>query len=204
MCDRTGDASALPWLTALITYYKIARCRSYSHVLGTLIWGRCECRVRSLLAVVRSQRLCSPTFCPFRYRIPGCLAKVPSAFVGGTPLICPLRHRHKFHFLIWWFVTDNLHPGHLSTIVSRLRCVVLHFFLFPIMSEHATRQSERIRNPSYRRRTTWRLPEIVSVRISVVHPYLSLVLMSFSLGCFSHIYYKSSVKPCDIFFRGDG
>ena len=84
-----------------ITYYKIARCRSYSHILGTLIWGRCECRVRSLLAVVRSQRLCSPTFCPFRYRIPGCLAKVPSAFVGGTPLICPLRHRHKFHFLIW-------------------------------------------------------------------------------------------------------
>ena len=125
-------------------YYKIARCRCYSHVLGTLIWGQCECRVRSLLGVVRSQRLCSPNFCPFRYRIPGCLAKMPSAFVGGTPLICPLQHRHKFHFLIWWFVTDNLHPGHLSTIVSRLRCVVLHFFLFPIMSEHATRQSERI------------------------------------------------------------
>ena len=84
----------------LITYYKIARCRSYSHVLWTMISRRCACRVRSLLAVVRSQRMCIPTFRTFPYRIPGRLAKVPSAFVGGTPLICSPRHRDMFHFLI--------------------------------------------------------------------------------------------------------
>ena len=79
--------------------YKIARCRSYSHILRTLIWGRCACRVRSHLTVVRSQKFCSPTFRTFCYRIPGRLAKVPSVFVGGTPLICSPRHRDMFHFL---------------------------------------------------------------------------------------------------------
>jgi hypothetical protein len=34
------------------------------------------------------------------------------------------------------------------------------------MSQAPTRQSQRIRCPNYRPRTTWRLPEIVSVTIS--------------------------------------
>lgn len=47
------------------------------------------------------------------------------------------------------------------------------------MSQQATRQSQRIRCPSYQPRTTWRLPEIVSVRISISNT--SLVFFSLFL-----------------------
>jgi hypothetical protein len=39
-----------------------------------------------------------------------------------------------------------------------------------------TRQSQRIRCPSYRPRTTWRLPEIVTVRCSVSYSSLLLIM----------------------------
>ena len=69
----------------------LARCRSHSHVLRTLIWVRCECRVRSLFERVRSERKNCRRLCPFRYHIRRSPAKVPSAFVGGTPHVCAPR-----------------------------------------------------------------------------------------------------------------
>ena len=40
------------------------------------------------------------------------------------------------------------------------------------MSQEATRQSQRIRDPSYRRRTTSRLPVILTVRTCIMHFYV--------------------------------
>ena len=49
------------------------------------------------------------------------------------------------------------------------------------MSQDITRQSQRIRDPSYRRRTTWRLPEIVTVHICIMqfHVPVELIFSSF-------------------------
>ena len=43
------------------------------------------------------------------------------------------------------------------------------------MSQEPTRQSQRIRDPSYRRRTTWSLPEIVSVGLYISGLVLMLI-----------------------------
>jgi hypothetical protein len=51
-------------------------------------------------------------------------------------------------------------------------------FLLDVMSQQPTRQSARIHCPSYRPRTTWALPEIVSVRVQipVSHPSQGLII----------------------------
>ena len=81
-----------------IVHAPYLRCRWHSHVLRTLIWVRCECRVRSLFERVRSEGKSCSIFCAFRYQIRRSLAMVPSAFVGGTPLICAPRHCDGSHF----------------------------------------------------------------------------------------------------------
>ena len=50
------------------------------------------CQVRSLFEIVRSEGFNSCNISGFHYQIHGCLAKVPSEFVGGAPLICALQH----------------------------------------------------------------------------------------------------------------
>jgi hypothetical protein len=47
------------------------------------------------------------------------------------------------------------------------------------MSQQPPQQSERIRQPSYRPRTTWALPEIVSVRISALQSSVVLIFILF-------------------------
>ena len=47
------------------------------------------------------------------------------------------------------------------------------------MSQEPTRKSVRLRSASYRPRTTWRLPEIVSVRFSACETDTSLNLIYF-------------------------
>ena len=50
------------------------------------------------------------------------------------------------------------------------------------MSQEPTRKSVRLRSASYRPRTTWRLPEIVSVRFSACETDTSLNFDFFSKG----------------------
>ena len=124
-CD-TLDKDATDALA--INYTKVARCRSDSHVLPTLIWVRCEYRVRSLFERVRSEGKSCSIFCAFWYQIRRSLAMVPSAFVGGTPLICAPRHcesicdRSHFPFCHSWQsnLCDSRRPHRpLHTICSK-------------------------------------------------------------------------------------
>ena len=133
------------FLFSYITYTKILRCQCDSHILSTLIWAWWACQVRSLLVIFRSQEICCCTFWLFPFQIPHRLVKVPSAFVGGTPLICALQHCVGSHFSIchlWQFVLCLFFPFHL--IMSR---------------EPITQQSQCIWDTSYWHRTIWRLPE---------------------------------------------
>ena len=88
------------FLFFFITTIKVARCRHHSHVLRTFVWPPQVCRVRSLLAKLRSQANRSRCFHAFRRRKRCSLAKVASVFVGGAPLICAPRHRYII-LLLW-------------------------------------------------------------------------------------------------------
>ena len=83
-----------------ITQYKILRCRHHSHILRTLIWTRCVCWVRSLFAIVRSGEIFLFIFCAFHYQFRSFVARLPSVFVVGTPLmlnnLVPIR---KFAYI---------------------------------------------------------------------------------------------------------
>ena len=66
----------------------------------------------------------------------------------------------------------------MVSIVSVTKCLTLPYLLFFVTSlmPAEPRQSARIRSPSYRPRTTWRLPEIVSVWQSSVWKTWNLYL----------------------------
>ena len=86
--------------------------------------------------------------------MPGCYqnrgdrARTLSDFVGGTPLIHTVRHH------------DGLNGSQREFLIGKFP------FLSTVMSQEPTQKSVCICCPSYRPRTTWRLPEIVSVCIS--------------------------------------
>ena len=60
--------------------------------------------------------------------------------------------------------------SHVVSLISNVQDVTL-VLMSP--SEEPTRQSQHIRCPSYRPRTTWRLPEIVSVSLALSSKYPS-------------------------------
>lgn len=79
----------------------------------------------------------------------------------------------------------------VSVVVVCISSLVVRFTLsgFFFSKVSLTRKSARIRSPSYRRRTTLTLPEIVSVRIFLLPSCYVLTFKCFFQGCCIYIHY---------------
>jgi len=121
--------------------------------------SRSRCRLRFLEVGGGRCRLRPPTFPSSAYRVGGRPASVLSLSFGRAPHLVGRAGSHM-----------------QAEGRSRHTCVVSNVFLsqasssMPKSTDHL-RRSERIRSPSYPVRTTWRLPEIMSVNFYEFLPF---------------------------------
>jgi hypothetical protein len=128
----------------IIRTTKDARRQANSHVFRGCFrsrWGRRPCFfwVHSVVSQINCHSF--PASCVRQCSV---LASPPSAFVGGTPLICTRRHDVSHIYIP---MLCNHSPPTLD------------------MSQDSLRRSARIHSPSYRPWTTWDLPHVLTVSI---------------------------------------